>query len=160
MEQSSRGAVRRRSVELRSLTEGVGSLIFAKNTGRYLFLLRATRSWNMTWGLPGGKINPNEGIQQGLCREILEELGGEIISPKFIHVETFTSNNKKFTYHTYFVAVDFEFVPELNSEHIGYAWLPLSAAPRPLHPGVSRTLASAEATNKILDSEKNFNDLS
>lgn len=155
MDQGSRGAVRRRSMELRPLTEGVGALIYAKNTQRYLFLLRTLGSWPMTWGLAGGKINAEESVAEGLIREIQEELGGNIVKPKFVPLEMFTSNNEQFVYHTFFVAVDYEFIPELNQEHLGYAWLPLSAAPKPLHPGVNRTLNSDDIVKKIHTAESN-----
>lgn len=153
MDQVGGRTIRRRQLEFRSITEGAGALIFARDTGRYLFLLRSTKSWEHTWGLPGGKINPGENVRQGLEREILEELGGQILSAKLVPIEMFTSSNKKFIYHTYFIAVDTEFVPELNSEHIGYAWLPLSSSPKPLHPGVKRTINSAEAMEKISSAE-------
>lgn len=156
MDQSRRRPLRRRSMELRALTEGVGALIYARNTKRYLFLLRAQGSWAMTWGLAGGKIDAGESVAQGLTREIQEELGGMIVDPKFVPIEMFTSNNEQFVYHTYFVAVDYEFVPVLNSEHTGYAWLPLDAAPKPLHPGVSRTLGSHEIMHKIHTAESNY----
>lgn len=149
MDQERRRALRSRGMEVRALTKGVGALIYARNTGRYLFLLRTLGSWPMTWGLPGGKINADEGIVDGLNREIFEELGGKIVEPKIVPIEMFTSNNEQFIYHTYFIAVDYEFIPELNHEHLGYAWLPLSAAPKPLHPGVNRTLNSEEILNKI-----------
>jgi 8-oxo-dGTP pyrophosphatase MutT (NUDIX family) len=156
MDQGSRRPLRRRCLEFRTLTEGVGALIYARNTGRYLFLLRTQGSWPMTWGLAGGKIDTGESVAEGLNREIQEELGGKIVEPKFVPVEMFTSNNEQFVYHTYFVAVDYEFVPKLNHEHVGYAWLPLDAAPKPLHPGVNRTLTSKEIMCKIHTAESNY----
>lgn len=149
MDQERGRTLRSRGMEIRALTNGVGALIYARNTGRYLFLLRTSGSWPLTWGLPGGKINPEESIVEGLNREIYEELGGKILEPKLVPIEMFTSNNEQFVYHTYFIAVDYEFIPELNEEHLGYAWLPLSVAPKPLHPGVNRTLNSEEIRNKI-----------
>jgi ADP-ribose pyrophosphatase YjhB (NUDIX family) len=101
-----------------TVTEGVGALIYAKNSQRYLFLLRASGSWPLTWGLAGGKIDFNENSSKALMREIREELDGEILDPKFIPIEMFTSNNERFVYHTFFIAVDFEFVPKLNNEHL------------------------------------------
>ena len=153
MDQISRRSLRRRSVELRPLTEGVGALIYARTTGRYLFLLRTQGSWPLTWGIAGGKIDAGESVAEGLNREIQEELGGKIVGPKFVPIEMFTSSNEQFVYHTYFVAVDYEFMPELNKEHLGYAWLPLSAAPSPLHPGVNRTLTSEDIMRKIHTAE-------
>jgi len=155
MDQVSRRSVRSRCLELRPLTKGVGALIYAKDTQRYLFLLRTQGSWPMTWGLAGGKVNLDESISQGLIREIQEELGGKIVNPKFVPLELFTSANEQFVYHTFFVAVDYEFIPALNQEHLGYAWLPLAAPPRPLHPGVSRTLNSEDIVKKIFTAEYN-----
>mgnify|MGYP003340053168 CR=1 FL=1 len=159
MDQGRRRPLRRRSLEFRALTEGVGALIYARTTGRYLFLLRANGSWPMTWGLPGGKVNNGESVANGLAREIHEELGGTIVNPKIVPVEMFTSSNEQFVYHTFFIAVDYEFVPELNEEHLGYAWLPISAVPKPLHPGVSRTLNSEDIVKKIQTAESNYQQL-
>lgn len=131
------------------MVEGVGAFIFAKDTERYLFLLRNGKSWPLTWSIPGGKIEFNETLQDGLAREIQEELGGRLIDPELIFIDQFISANKNFRYTSYFVSVESEFVPFLNDEHIGYAWLPLSAAPRPLHPGIIRTLACQPVMEKI-----------
>lgn len=155
MDQIGGRTLRRRGVEFRALTEGVGALIYARDTKRYLFLLRGSGSWSGTWGLPGGKINPGETVSQGLEREILEELGGTILAPKMVPIELFTSNNEQFVYHTFFIAVDYEFVPILNNEHTGYAWVPLSAIPKPAHPGVTRTFSSETIMDKIKVAEEN-----
>ena len=53
---------------------GVGSLIYCKSTGRYLFLLRNTKKHNGHWGLVGGRLNEFEDVLIGLEREIKEEL--------------------------------------------------------------------------------------
>lgn len=139
----------------KQLTQGVGALIYAKATQRYLFLLRNNGSWAMTWALPGGKMDRDETVITGLSREIQEELGGRIIDPKLIPVEKFTSPDERFVYHTFFISVEEEFIPVLNDEHIGYAWLPLAAAPKPLHPGIVRTLTSQVVVNKIRYCEAN-----
>ena len=141
-------------MEFRSkLVEGVGAFIFAKDTGRYLFLMRHGGSWPLTWALPGGKLDDNETVDIALAREIMEELGGTIIEPELVVIDRYRSPNRQFSYTTYFIAVEKEFMPELNSEHIGYAWLPLSAVPRPLHPGIARTLKNSSVVAKIQRSE-------
>ncbi len=155
MDSQRRGSVRRRSLEHSSVTEGVGALIYARDTGRYLFLLRNNGSYAMTWALPGGKLEINESMDRALYREIQEELDGFITDAELILVERYVSTNRKFCYHTYFVSVDHEFVPGLNDEHIGYAWLPLSAAPRPLHPGLVRTFNTESIMAKIKLAEQN-----
>lgn len=121
-----------------AVNESCGALIYSTSTGRYLFLLRNTKQAG-TWGLVGGKIEQGESVTQALLREIAEEIGGLIRDPKFIPIEKFTSDNKKFIYHTFVCPVDHEFVPELNAEHRGYCWVKLSDHPKPLHPGVWKT---------------------
>lgn len=136
------------------MIEGTGALIYSIKTHRYLFVLRNGSKYSGTWGLPGGKIDPGETVAQALAREIEEELGGVIRGAKLIPIEKFTSDNGKFTYHTFLIPVDDEFVPGLNDEHRGYAWLALEDHPKPLHPGVWRTINFNEVIAKLKTVEK------
>jgi 8-oxo-dGTP pyrophosphatase MutT (NUDIX family) len=120
-------------------TEGVGALIYAKTTNRYLFLLRTKSRYAGSWGIVGGKIEANETVIHGLVREIQEEIGVDYSNKKFIPLETFTADNRKFVYYTFIVGVEQEFVPVLNAEHRGYCWVELDDHPRPLHPGLWRS---------------------
>lgn len=131
------------------INESCGALIYCTFTRRYLFLLRNSDKFSKTWGLVGGKIENQETMLHGLEREIREELGGEIKEAKFIPIEKYTSDNKKFVYHTFLIKVDEEFIPSLNHEHIGYCWVPLEVVPTPLHPGVFRTLKHKHVIEKI-----------
>jgi 8-oxo-dGTP diphosphatase len=131
------------------LNQGCGAIIVCSSTNRYLFLLRSSGKFPGTWGLAGGKIEPGETIEQGLLREIKEELGGEIQGAKILPIEKYTSNNNKFVYHTFLIKVDEEFIPELNNEHKGYCWVKLDDYPKPLHPGVYRTFKFAATREKI-----------
>ena len=132
-----------------NLKAGCGALILCTKTNRYLFLLRKNGRYPNTWGLVGGKIEQGETVFQGLIREINEELGGEIKGAKIIPIETYTSDNEKFTYQTYLIKVDDEFVPGLNDEHKGFCWVELEDHPKPLHPGVHRTIRFQANQNKI-----------
>ena len=116
--------VQRGSVDS-GIVESVGTFIYCTSTKRYLFLLRNSSKYSGTWGVVGGKIEPNELTMQSLLREIEEELGGTIRDPKIIPIEKFTSDSGNFTYHTYITPVDTEFVPVLNAEHRGYCWVSL-----------------------------------
>lgn len=116
-----------------------GALIRSNTTGRYLFLLRDKCSYGNTWGLPGGKFENGESTVEALERECEEELGSPLIYQKFIPIETFTSEDKKFVYHTVLLTVDREFTPLLNEEHKGYCWVYIEDHPKPLHPGVWKT---------------------
>jgi 8-oxo-dGTP pyrophosphatase MutT (NUDIX family) len=141
-------------VEFGFVIEGTGALIYSIKTHRYLFLLRNGSKYSGTWGLPGGKIDPGETVAQALAREIEEELGGVIRDAKLIPIEKFTSDNGKFTYHTFLIPVDDEFVPVLNFEHRGYAWVAVEDHPKPLHPGVWRTINFSEVVEKLKTVQK------
>lgn len=129
--------------------EGVGTFIYCPTTNRYLFLLRNTKKHAGTWGLAGGSIEPGENLIDTLYRELAEELGYDFGYNKVIPIEKFTSTNAKFTYHTFLIPVDEEFVPYLNHEHRGYCWVNLDDHPKPLHPGVWRTINFASVVSKI-----------
>jgi hypothetical protein len=43
-------------------------------------------------------------------------------------------------YHTFYSIVKSEFIPVLNNEHIGYAWVDGKTYPKPLHRGLFSTL--------------------
>jgi 8-oxo-dGTP pyrophosphatase MutT (NUDIX family) len=141
-------------VESCALIESTGALIYSIRTHRYLFLLRAGARYSNTWGLPGGKVDAGETVSEGLIREILEELGGTIDKPKLIPIEKFTSDNGNFAYHTFLISIEEEFVPILNYEHRGYCWVSLEDHPKPLHPGVWRTINFTAVMEKIKTLEK------
>jgi 8-oxo-dGTP pyrophosphatase MutT (NUDIX family) len=129
--------------------EGVGTFIYCTNTQRYLFLLRNSSKYSGTWGLAGGKIDANEQILESLYRELREELGYDFTNDKVIPIEKFTSDNGNFSYHTFLIPVSEEFVPNLNYEHRGYCWVALEDHPKPLHPGVWRTVNFKSVVDKI-----------
>jgi len=132
-----------------SYIEGVGTFIYSTSTHRYLFLLRDSSKYAGTWGLAGGKINADEHILESLTRELKEELGYNFFDVKVIPIEKFTSDNNHFSYHTFLIPVDEEFVPVLNYEHRGYCWVTLEYHPKPLHPGVWRTINFEAVASKI-----------
>jgi len=133
---------------------GCGALIYSRSTHRYLFLLRDTRTHRNHWGLVGGKVEPGETVKQALIRETQEELNVDITDRKIRPIETFTSEDTNFCYHTFLIVVDKEFVPELNEEHVGYCWVPLQRYPKPLHPGVWRTFKFDSVLDKLKTVEK------
>lgn len=126
-----------------------GALFYSIGTKRFLFLLRNNSKTKNTWGLPGGKLNIDESTIIGLNRELLEELGEvpEII--KYIPLETFTSLDNEFRYHSFIFIINNEFIPILNSEHDGYCWTTLEKFPKPLHPGLFNTINISVIKEKI-----------
>jgi 8-oxo-dGTP pyrophosphatase MutT (NUDIX family) len=113
-----------------------GVFFLSSRTNRYLYLLRTDK--HLSWSIPGGTIEANETLFDGIRRECLEEIQFDIADLKLIPIQKFVNNN--FTYHTFFCVIDNEFVPILNHEHSGYAWVGEDQYPKPLHPGLFSTI--------------------
>lgn len=126
-----------------------GVLFYSLSTRRFLFLLRNNTRTKETWGMPGGKLHSDENTMTGLLRELSEELGSYPPILKYIPLETFTSMDEEFTYHSFIFVIEKEFIPILNSEHSGYAWAELDKYPKPLHPGVWNTINIDVILDKI-----------
>ncbi len=88
--------------------------------------------------MPGGKIEENETLLEGVTRECIEELGFFPEDAKLVPIQKFT--NHAFVYHTFFCEIQEEFTPVLNHEHCGYAWVGENQYPKPLHPGLFNTV--------------------
>jgi len=119
-----------------------GALFYTLNTNRFLFLHRDKGRRADLWGLVGGTNEGSETPWEGLRREIIEEIGFEPEIKKTIPLETFISSDSRFYFHTYLCLIKEEFIPILNNEHNGYAWVSFSKWPRPLHQGLRNTLTS------------------
>lgn len=115
-----------------------GVFFYCKQTKRYLYLLRTDSKNPCNWGIPGGKVEGNETLLEGIARECEEEIGLFPEDAKLIPIQKFV--NHSFTYHTFFCAVENEFTPTLNDEHCGYAWVGDNQYPKPLHPGLFSTV--------------------
>ena len=100
------------------------------------------------WGLVGGTTEKAETPWEGLKREIFEEIG-EISIKKTMPLETFISNDTRFHFHTYLCVIEEEFMPLLNNEHDGYAWVEFGKWPRPLHHGLNNTLQNKVNLKKL-----------
>jgi len=123
-----------------------GALFYTLDTHRFLFLHRTKGKQNNLWGLVGGTNEGSETPWESLKREISEEIGTVKIK-KTIPLETFVSNDDKFQFHTYLCLVENEFIPILNDEHDGYAWVTFTKWPKPLHLGLRNTLQNK--TNQL-----------
>ena len=126
-----------------------GALIRCIKTNRFLFLLRNGSKFSGHWAMPGGKIEKGESVKEALMRELVEEIGINFSDKKLIPVETYTSENKYFEYHTFLIDVDEEFIPLLNKEHRGWCWAPLRDCPTPAHAGLLKTLKTKEILDKF-----------
>lgn len=131
------------------IVNAVGVWFYSLKTQRYLYLMRNDNRHPGTWGLPGGKAEDGESLMDAIRRECVEEIGEFPKYIKLLPLEMFTSNDDHFTYHTFFCCVEDEFRPDLNHEHIGYAWIDSGTWPRPMHPGLWSTVNFEEVKNKI-----------
>jgi len=126
-----------------------GALFYTLETNRFLFLHRAQGKRDNLWGLVGGTNEGSETPWEGLKREIEEEIGFFPDIKKTLPLESFISNDQRFYFHTYLCVIDNEFIPCLNSEHDGYAWVSFSKWPKPLHHGLRNTLQSKVNLKKL-----------
>lgn len=117
--------------------QSAGVFFYSKSTNRYLYLLRSDIR-SPTWSMPGGGIEKDETLLEGIARECMEEMQFDITELKLIPIQKFVNN--AFTYHTFFCEVQEEFIPALNDEHVGYAWVGEGLYPKPLHPGLFSTV--------------------
>ena len=155
MGQKHRRIIRRRRMESCVVT-AVGVWFYCARTQRYLYLLRNDSKYPDTWGLAGGKIKTGENLMGAVERECSEELGAMPEYSQLIPIEKFTSPDGAFEYHTFWCRVDYEFVPDLNHEHAGYAWIETGRLPRPLHPGLWNTVNLDAVQQKIAQVEQSL----
>jgi len=127
-----------------------GGLFLARDSRRFLFLLRTQGKTAGTWGLVGGRKEPSDATAfEALSREIQEEVGTTPKIKKIIPLELFTSNDQNFQYNTYVLMIDREFIPVLNEEHSGYAWTGFDQWPKPLHQGVKNSFNNRAVRAKL-----------
>ena len=139
-----------------SIVKAVGVWFYSISTQRYLYLMRNDPKHPNAWGLPGGKIESNETLIEAMNRECIEELGFVPEYIKLVPIEKFTSSDQGFCYHTFFCSTQNEFIPKLNNEHIGYAWIDSGTWPKPMHPGLWSTINFTAVKEKIESVERNI----
>jgi len=155
MDQKLSRNIPRRHLESGTL-KAVGVWFLSQGTGRYLYLLRNDIKHPGSWGLPGGKIETGETLLGGMERECVEELGSFPAYTRLVPLEKFTSADGMFEYHTWVCVVDEEFIPVLNDEHLGYAWIDQGTWPRPMHPGLWSTVNLESIQTKLESIENAF----
>lgn len=138
----------RRNLDAGSLI-AVGVWFLSRATGRYLYLIRNDSKHPGAWGLPGGKVEAGETLLGGMERECIEELGSFPAYQRLIPIEKFTSADEMFEYHTWVCIVESEFIPTLNHEHLGYAWIDSGVWPKPMHPGLWNTVNLETIKEKV-----------
>lgn len=142
-----------------SSINAVGIWFYAVSTGRYLYLMRSDPKHPGSWGLPGGRIESGESLRDAMLRECREELGFVPDFMRLVPIEKFTTADGVFAYHTFYCSVENEFVPDLNHEHLGYAWIDSNTWPKPMHPGLWSTVNIEAVRTKIQTIEQQYNTL-
>jgi ADP-ribose pyrophosphatase YjhB (NUDIX family) len=127
----------------------VGVWFYCSTTDRFLYLMRNDSKHPYHWGLPGGKCECDESLLDTITRECAEEMGAMPEYIKLVPIECFKGGGDHFAYHTFFCLVTEEFIPKLNDEHLGYAWLDAGTIPKPLHPGLWNTVNIDDVYSKI-----------
>ncbi|MDA9374121.1 NUDIX hydrolase [bacterium] len=134
------------------MLKAAGGCIVAKDTKRILLQQRSSKSsYPRHWGFWGGKVEPNENVSQALLRELREELELDIERKveKIYPLDQYHSRDKTFSYYTFIIVVDTEFLPKLNTESGGYAWIDSEHFPKPMHPGTRDTLFKKKKLKQI-----------
>lgn len=132
------------------MTVAAGVVFLAKDTGRCLLQLRnSDKRFKNTWGFWGGMIEKGETPYECIQRELEEEIGFVPELKKLNPIDVYQSKDKNFYYYSFVAVVDNEFIPKLNGESAGYAWVDIGVWPQPLHNGARLTLTKNKGTDKL-----------
>lgn len=107
----------------------VGALIY---NARGEVLMVHTHKWSNLWGIPGGKIKPNEPSEVALRREVFEETGLTLDSVKFEMVQD-CIQPPEFYKKAHFLLLNYTATTQqeqvtLNEEAEEYRWLSIEEA--------------------------------
>ena len=132
------------------MTTAAGVVFLAKDTGRCLLQLRISdKRFKNTWGFWGGMIERGETPYECIQRELEEEIGFVPELKKLNPIDVYQSKDKNFYYYSFVAVVNNEFIPKLNGESAGYAWVDIGVWPQPLHNGARLTLNKNGGTDKL-----------
>jgi phosphoglycolate phosphatase len=120
---------RHRGVAAHPPVATVGALIF-NSKGEVLMI--QTHKWSHKWGIPGGKIKPNERSEDALVREVMEETGLKLADVRFELVQD-CIEPPEFYRKAHFLLLNYTGTTEtsnvlLNDEAEDFRWLSLADA--------------------------------
>ena len=91
---------------------GAGCLITATESDRFLLIRRSEYvPTPLTWGLPGGRINPGEDPEAAAKRETFEEIGVDLANNELKLIYTNDVHAPRFRFYTYACVITKEFDP-------------------------------------------------
>ena len=115
-----------------SSLEGSGLPVVAtcilKHQDKLLMVQRAKDPFKEKWCFPGGKVEKKESVVDGLCREILEEVGMNLDREKLLEINNYLIEYGEFRYLMAVFCSNIQSIdPEvfLSDEHLGYEWASL-----------------------------------
>jgi mutator protein MutT len=89
--------------------------------GRYLITRRTKGHLEGLWEFPGGKVRPGESLEEGLRREVREELGAEVRVGEKIETVTWRYPDRTVVLH--FFRCRLEGGPVSPQEGQAFAWV-------------------------------------
>ncbi len=87
------------------------------------------------WGLPGGKLEKGESLEEGARRELFEETGIALPHAKLRPLPSLYIRKKsaEYTFHAFEILLDKKPAVALSDEHTAYIWIdPGKPSPVPL----------------------------
>lgn len=129
-------------------------ILFVTDDGKALFLKRGDGGdYPGAWCFPGGHTEDGETAIQTAERETVEELGFLPDGERIELCRRIADNGHdgegaedlKTDFTTFIQRVPDEFAPELNGEHVGWAWSDIKQPPEPMHPGCAVALKMLDA---------------
>lgn len=137
-------------IQTNNTNHAVGTAFLAKSSGRLLLSYRTNlKTFPHHWCLWSGKIEKGESPIYTLLRECKEELAIEVPSHMLHPWDVYINPTNGYTFYTFISVVQEEFNPTLNHENHGYGWFKYDALPRPLHPGIKKTLMGWKARHRL-----------
>ena len=128
----------------------VGAVFLSTRTNRVLLQFRnSDKRQKHTWGFWGGIVENNESPYEALIREVEEELGIVPDISKLNPIDVYQSKDRNFMYYSFVAVIEDEFLPTLNGESCGYAWVNIGNWPKPLHEGARATLLYNKGRDKL-----------
>ena len=142
-----------RAIEIdQDISRGAGCLIYAKEPRTWLFIQRSSYvSSPLTWGIPGGKVEPGEDYLEAALREAREEIGKDLSDVPHKMIYAFKQDWPRFIYKTFAFVVDKPFEPVLNWEVADHKWCTLDKIPMPVHPGIDAMLGHDRSAERLHD---------
>lgn len=129
-------------------------LFYAEDSEKYLFVRRSKDEDSHVgeWEMPGGKIEEGETWEDGVRRELREELGyRKPLTGALSKREWIRKSYDDLEYRAYLIKVSKEFKPILSEEHDLHKWVKWKHWPQPLRSELKKDLMVKKWTDKIDD---------